>query len=314
MIKRILFWLNNSRLFSLPMTVMSWLVIFLYSVKSGGNIINGLAALIGISFAHLATNLFDDYIDYKKLSSSECGFEGAPDSKCSYIRCGDATLRELFAAVCVFLAVALVCGGYLTFACGFVVPLLAIAGGIIVLTYPFLSSRGLSELAVASAFGPLLFEGVYYVMCGRFSLFVLLMSFTVVTFTVVLLYAHTMLDFDGDIASCKKTLCTRFCDKFRALKFLGFLFVFGYSLVFVLSVYSQNYYFLFTLFTIPYAVQLYGAIYSYNEDKNSAPQLSRWNFPMEKVSTPAFHHRLFLARNLMVYFSFLMSLAIVLPD
>ena len=64
MIKRILFWLNNSRLFSLPMTVMSWLVIFLYSVKSGGNIINGLAALIGISFAHLATNLFDDYTSY----------------------------------------------------------------------------------------------------------------------------------------------------------------------------------------------------------------------------------------------------------
>ena len=67
MMNKICFWLKNSRLFSLPMTILSWLVIFVFALKNGGNIFNGLVALIGISCAHLATNLFDDYIDYKSL-------------------------------------------------------------------------------------------------------------------------------------------------------------------------------------------------------------------------------------------------------
>ena len=137
MIKRIIFWLNNSRLFSLPMTLMSWLVVFLYALKCGGDVFNGVVALVGISFAHLATNLFDDYVDYKKLSA--CGFEDAPASKCSYIRTGDASLRELLTVVFLFLFIAGLCGIYLTLRCGMVVPLLAAAGGLIVFLYPFLS-------------------------------------------------------------------------------------------------------------------------------------------------------------------------------
>ena len=295
MIKRILFWLNNSRLFSLPMTVMSWLVIFLYSVKSGGNIINGLAALIGISFAHLATNLFDDYIDYKKLSSSECGFEGAPDSKCSYIRCGDATLRELFAAVCVFLAVALVCGGYLTFACGFVVPLLAIAGGIIVLTYPLLSSRGLSELAVASAFGPLLFEGVYFVMTGNFSLVVFVMSLAVVMFTIGLLYVHTLLDFEGDMASHKKTLVCRIGSKSKALKGVFIVYGLGYLFTGILAFMLKNYLILITFALVPLVFDIYNSLKSF----------------VCGDATKEFYFRLLKARNLMVYYSLLITLFII---
>ena len=64
---KIWFWLKNSRLFSLPMTVLSWLVIFVYSFS--GDKFNGFLALIGIAFAHLATNLFDDYVDYKNVNS-----------------------------------------------------------------------------------------------------------------------------------------------------------------------------------------------------------------------------------------------------
>lgn len=314
MIRKIIFWLNNSRLFSLPMTVMSWLAVFLFALKQGGNIINGFVALMGIGAAHLATNLFDDYVDYKKLSASPCGFEGAPASKCSYIRCGDATINELLAAVGGFLLVAFLCGLYLTFVCGIEVPLLAFLGLVIVLLYPFLSARGFSEAAVALAFGPLLFEGVYFVMCGSFSGFVFLLSAAIVIFTVILLYVHTLLDFDGDRAAGKKTFCLKFGDKFRALKFLGVLLIFGYISALALVFFSGNYYFLLTWVTIPYAIQLYGAIYSYNTDKNSLPRISYLNFPMEKVATPAFHQRLFLARNLMIYFSILVCLAIVLSN
>ena len=56
-----------SRIFSLPMTIQSWLVIFVFSLIDSGNILYGILALLGICFAHLGANIFDDYIDYKSL-------------------------------------------------------------------------------------------------------------------------------------------------------------------------------------------------------------------------------------------------------
>lgn len=67
-IDTIKFWINNARPYSVPMTFLSWLVIFCYGVKHGGNILCGLIALIGISLVHLSTNLCDDYFDYQRLS------------------------------------------------------------------------------------------------------------------------------------------------------------------------------------------------------------------------------------------------------
>lgn len=294
------------------MTLMSWLVVFLFALKDGGNWILGVIALIGIIFAHLATNLFDDYIDFKKLSTDIKSFELAPESKCAYIRDGSASLRELLAVVFIYLTISFVCGVILTYYCGFMIPLLAIIGGIIVLFYAKLSTVGLSELAVGIAFGPLLFEGVYYVMCAQFSLVVFLLSVSVVVFTVILLYVHTVLDFDCDVSFHKKTLCCRIGEKFKALKFLAFLMILGYISIIPVVFLTRNYYYLITYLTIPYSIQLYGAIYSYNVDKSSLPQTCFLNFPLENISTPAFHHRLFLARNLMVYFSLLIAIAIVL--
>ena len=104
MIKSILFWLENSRIFSLPMTLLSWLVIFVYALNENGNILNGVIALIGIAFDHLATNLFDDYIDYKKLT------ENSQKCKCLYIKEGKATLNDVLLVVVIYCAVAFLAG------------------------------------------------------------------------------------------------------------------------------------------------------------------------------------------------------------
>ena len=219
MIKSILFWLENSRIFSLPMTLLSWLVIFVYALNENGNILNGVIALIGIAFAHLATNLFDDYIDYKKLT------ENSQKCKCLYIKEGKATLNDVLLVVVIYCAVAFLAGLILLFRCGLPVLWLGLVGGIITLIYAKLSQKGLSEIAVGIAFGPLLFEGVYFVMTGHFSLIVLVMSLAVVMFTVGLLYVHTLLDFEGDLYSHKKTLVCRLGNKNRALK--GVFIVYG---------------------------------------------------------------------------------------
>ena len=68
MFSNIWFWLENSRIFTIPMSVFSWLVVFTFAFYHGGNVLNGILALIGICCGQLATNLFDDYVDYKVLT------------------------------------------------------------------------------------------------------------------------------------------------------------------------------------------------------------------------------------------------------
>ncbi len=40
------FWMNNARAYSLPMTILSWLTVFIYGIKAGGNIPAGLIGLL----------------------------------------------------------------------------------------------------------------------------------------------------------------------------------------------------------------------------------------------------------------------------
>ena len=56
-----------SRIFSLPMSILSWLAIFVYALIDSGNPWYGILALIGICLVHLGTNLVDDYFDYRYL-------------------------------------------------------------------------------------------------------------------------------------------------------------------------------------------------------------------------------------------------------
>lgn len=316
MIKRIIFWLENSRIFSLPMTLMSWLVIFVYGLKHNGDILNGLVALIGISMAHLATNLFDDYVDYKLLCKDEEFLNSAQKCKCEYIKKGQASLNDLLCVVIFYCSIAVLTGVFLTFRTGLPVIGLAFIGGLITLLYARLSTIGLSEIAVGTAFGPLLFEGVYYVMTKTFSKDVFILSIAVVMFTIGLLYVHTLLDFDGDMTSHKKTLCCRIGNKKSALKVLSFIYLIGYFMIGLLAVKTNNNALFLTYLTMPLAVMLHGYMKSYNEDKTSLPKAKWYNYPLDNWKclklepTAPFYFRLFQARNLMVYFCLILVIII----
>lgn len=286
MIKKILFWLENSRLFSLPMTLLSWLVIFVYSLKLGGNVLNGMVALIGISCAHLATNLFDDYVDYKKLT------DNSQKCKCAYIKEGKATLKDVITVVIIYCAIACFAGLFLLLRCGFPVVVLGLIGGIITLVYAKLSQNGLSEVAVGTAFGPLLFEGVYFVMTGKFSLVVLVMSLAVVMFTIGLLYVHTLLDFEGDMYAYKKTLVCRIGNKNVALKGVYVVYGLGYLFTLLLAFMLKNYFILLTFFLIPFVFDMYNSLKTFTCGDD----------------VKEFYFRLLKARNLMVYYSLLITL------
>ena len=108
------------------MTILSWLVIFIYSFKHNGNPIAGIIALIGICMAHLATNLIDDYVDYKVLSKDENFVKAGRDCKCEYLRCGQATTKDLRNTIITMLAIAALTGLILLFMSGPAVIYLAI--------------------------------------------------------------------------------------------------------------------------------------------------------------------------------------------
>lgn len=290
MIKNICFWLKNSRLFSLPMTLLSWLIIFVYSLKLGGNVLNGVLALVGISFAHLATNLFDDYVDYKNLP------ENSQKCKCAYIKDGSAMISDVLKVVLIYLVIAAGMGFVLFLRCGFPVIFLAIIGGIITLIYAKLSQRGFSELAVGTAFGPLLFEGVYFVMTGRFSWTVFVMSVAVVIFTIGLMYVHTVLDFEGDMNVHKMTLACRLGDKNKAINGILILYGIAYVATILLGLMLKNYYIYASFLLVPLVFKLYNSLKTYTCGGE----------------VKEFYFRLLQARNLMVYYSIILVLCLLI--
>ena len=64
---KVITFLECSRIFSLPMTILSWLVVFTYSYMQSGNFWYGILCLVGICLVHLGTNILDDFFDYKSL-------------------------------------------------------------------------------------------------------------------------------------------------------------------------------------------------------------------------------------------------------
>ena len=286
---KVWFWLKNSRLFSLPMSILSWLVIFAYSID--GNLLNGFVALIGIAFAHLATNLFDDYIDYKNLDDENC-----QQCKCAYIKEGKASIKNVLNVVIVYLSISALTGLFLFLRCGYPVIILALIGVFISLCYAQLSKRGLSEIAVGTAFGPLLFEGVYYVMTGKFSLNVFVLSLAVVMFTIGLMYTHTVLDYEGDMKCKKMTLVCRLGSKERAIDGIYFVYGLGFLFTVVCAFLMKNYFMFLGLLLIPLVKNLHDSLKSFE----CGGEVSE------------FYKRLLKARNLMVYYSLFMAAVILL--
>jgi len=287
----IIFWLKNSRLFSLPMTLLSWLVIFLYSFN--GDKINGIAALIGIAFAHLATNLFDDYVDYRDLDDNNC-----QKCKCAYIKEGKATADDILKVVLIYFFISCIVGLFLFLRCGLPVVWLALCGAFIALFYAVLSKNGLSEIAVGTAFGPLLFEGVYFVMEGKFSFAVFILSLAVVMFTIGLMYVHTVLDYEGDKTAGKRTLVCRLGTKSRAVDGVFVVYGLGFLFTVILAYLENNFYILFTFILIPLVFDLRESLKSFK----CGDEIKE------------FYFRLLKARNLMVWYSLILSTIIFLSN
>jgi len=322
MIRNIKFWLECSRWYMLPMTFFSWLVVFVFGLNNNGNFINGIIALIGVCFAHLAANLMDDYFDYRKLTkntdeNNQITLPNTQRGKCRYLLNNLVSLTDVLKVSALYCAIAAFAGIYLYFSTGAGILLFMSAGALIVILYSFLSNIRLSEFAVALAYGPLLFGGTFYAMSGHFSAESIILCIPTMIFTVNMLYTDTFLDRNLDINEGKKTIANLFKTGECALNFQKRLLIAGYLSVFVIGIFDiADWEIFLTYLTIPLALDLIQSLELYNDNPSSAPERKFFHFPFEawddikeNRSTP-FMFRMYQARNLMMYFSLLLAVCI----
>lgn len=317
-IEKIKFWYVNSRPYSIPITFLSWLVIFCYSLKQGGNIVCGLIALVGISLVHLATNLSDDYFDFRRLKCDINYLNNSKEIKCRYLRNGQATIEDLRNVIILMLCVAAFCGGILFFMSGWQVVIFAFAVLPIAVLYSKLSAIGLGDLSVILAYGPLMFEGVYFVMTKQLSWEVFVLSIACSVFVNSILYAHMLMDYDEDVLSGKTTLCTLSGTKEKALRIICVFYITGYISMLLFGYITGNLWYFLTILTLPMVFDLYKLLKSYNIDKTFVPDVKFWYYPLDgwnqAKNTPnaAFLLRFMYTRNISTWFMLLTCFAILL--
>lgn len=316
--------MEYSRIFSLPMTILSWLVIFTFCYFNSGNILYGIIALIGLCFAHLGTNLIDDYFDYKFLIKQvdfdkQEYLKHSQKTKCRYLINGMLKESQVLLISLFYFSIALLCGIFLFLKCGIFVLYFALIGAFIVLTYPLLSRICLSEIAVAIAYGPALFGGVYYVMLGSLSKEVFILSIPTMLMTVILLYIHTVMDYPFDIEEGKMTIANRFNSQLNALIILKILLILTYSSLLFLCIFDiLDWQIFITLLTIPLGIDLYKSLIEYACNNNHLPNKKWYHFPLEnfknfeKKGEGPFMFRMLQTRNLMIYFSLLLTISIII--
>ena len=326
MINKIVTLLECSRIFSLPMTILSWLVVFTYSAIHSGNIWYGLLCLIGVSFVHLGTNVLDDFFDYKSLIK-QVDFDkkeylkNTQNTKCRYLISGILTELQVLELAGFYFVIAGIIGLFFYFTCGIPVLKIGIAAGIIAVLYSFLSKIRLSEVAIATMYGPLLFCGVNYVMTKTISWEVLVLSIPTTIMTVIILYIHSVMDFDYDLKEGHFTVANIFNSQLDSLIILKIFLILSYLSLFGICIFDiSDWQVLSALLTIPLGIDLYKSMTDYSLDNNSIPEHKWFHYPMEnmehieKLKAENFMIRMYQARNLMMYFSLLLTIGLILAN
>jgi len=313
---KIIFWLKAARFYTMPMTITSWVVVFVWAISDGGNIPLGILTLMGILLAHLGTNLFDDYLDYKK------GVENVQNlkEKCWYLKSCEATLPQTLAVVCIYFGLAALIGLFLTWKVGIGVAAIAGLAGILCLFYSPCTYIGLGEVLVGLLFSPFLYLGTYYVMTHSFSKELMLVAISTGLLVVGVLYTHMIIDYDNDKKDNKITLCRLLKTKENSLVLLVAMMVLAYlniGILIWLKILSLK--FLLVFLSLPTAYQLYHLMKIYIATPDVIVEKNLWMGPIDSwqdikdiPQTRNFKMRICTSINLVTAFSLLICLAKVL--
>ena len=206
--ERINFWLHVSRYFSLPQTIIPYiLAVVLASKHYKIDCFLSILGLIGVVLAHLGVNILDDYFDWKKgaVEARKKLIDGgmrARSHKCYYLENNSTTLGAILTVALSMCAVAVGIGLFIALKVGVAVLVIAGITGFLGFFYAAppirLSYHGLGEIAVGIIFGPLLMAGAYITAGGRIDMPLILASLIVGIFVLNILHTHCIMDFEPD--------------------------------------------------------------------------------------------------------------------
>lgn len=319
----ILYWIRNGRAYALPQSVLPAMVaLFAAGTMDNFSIGYGLLAIIGVIFAHLSMNLFDDYFDFQTRgieirNEMEQNGQRARIAKSPYLVNGDATPKELFIVASLFSAFALTMGVIIVLKQGIVCLYLAFAAGFLGYFYsgkPLrLSYHGFGELIIGIVFGPLLMCGVFYAACGQFTTNILWISCALGLLVINILFTHSILDKEADLKNGKRTLAAVLQRPALNLA-ASALFNFTPYLLILLSVLLKitSPIFLIVLIILPLSASLYYLIVQFVKNPSKEFKKRWWMEPIEhwkaieQQGLGWFAIRWFMSRNIMQWFSFIL--------
>ncbi|MDR0830280.1 MAG: prenyltransferase [Prevotellaceae bacterium] len=230
---KIKFWLDNARPTSLPQSILPALTAVFLSIHAENfSWWLSILAVVGVAFAHLGLNLFDDYFDTKKKKQTyreEIVHKGmrARIGKTPYLTSGQTTEKSLLVACCVFCGIAVLIGSVILWFRGINILYIALATAIIGIQYSApplrLSYHGLGEIVIGVIFGALNMVGVGFAASGGFSRELLLLSAPVGLLVMNIVYIHSILDFYPDREVGKRTLAVLLNNQKAALVLLFFI-------------------------------------------------------------------------------------------
>ena len=197
--------------------------------------------LLGASLIHIATNMLNDYFDFKSGNDLRVKHQNPFAGGGRILTAGlvRPSTHLLVSAGC--LALGIVIGLYFVLAQGltylFWLGLVGVVSSYFYVGPPFrLAYRGVGEFVVGLNFGPVMTLGAYYVQTGKFALEPLLASVPIGLLIAAVLWVNEFPDMDADKAVGKLTLVLRLgylrsVTVFKSLLGASYLLVITYVLL-----------------------------------------------------------------------------------
>src|SRR5213593_3702327 len=164
-----------------------------------------LLTLLGASLIHIATNMFNDYFDFKSGNDFHVKHQNPFAGGGRILTAGlvRPSTHLLVSAGC--LALGIVIGLYFVLAQGltylFWLGLVGVVSSYFYVGPPFrLAYRGVGEFVVGLNFGPVMTLGAYYVQTGKFALEPILASIPIGLLIAAVLWVNEFPDMDADKA------------------------------------------------------------------------------------------------------------------
>ncbi|MEE9600803.1 MAG: prenyltransferase [Thermoplasmata archaeon] len=232
-----------------------------------------LLTVVGGACIHLATNMFNDYFDFKSGNDLAITHQNPFAGGGRVLTTGIISPRVHFLVAFSFLAAGSLIGIYLFLIRGYLLLLIGLIGVVSLYSYvgpPLrLAYHGVGEFVVGLNFGPIIVLGTYVVQTGGIDLTALMASIPIGLLVTAILWINEFPDVEADLSVGKRTMMARLGRKpsvrvYEALLASAYLVVVGSVLIELLPLGS-----LLVLLSLPIAMKAAGHLRTHYEDPHA---------------------------------------------